>query len=138
MDFDALKTCFIRFDYSPYWFISVLFKLILYKLPLAEAAAIVHDEIIEVEGYAAIYKKLKPLDKHLLIAIANDDQALFSEANARRLSGMLDKPVKITTLQYTVNRLIKLQLITKLGRSDYVIERPGLAQYVLNQNIDSS
>ena len=138
VDFDALKACFIRFDYSPYWFISVLFKLILYKLSLAEAAAIVHDEIIEAEGYAVIYKKLKPLDKHLLIAIANGDQELFSEANAKRLSNILDKPIKITTLQYTVNRLIKLQLITKLGRSDYVIERPGLAQYILNQNIDGS
>ncbi len=132
--FKSLKVCFIHLDHSPYWFMSTLFKMILHNMPLKQAFEIVNDEIIELEGYENIYNKLGPLDRLLLVAVTQKEREFFSESTAKKYSHLLKKSVKVTTLQYSMNKLIKQQLITKLGRSDYVIERPGLGQYVVDKN----
>ncbi len=135
-DFESMKAAFVSLDFSPYWFISVLFKMILHKIELMEALDVVRDEITEIEGYASLYNKLKPLDRIVLMALTTNSHDIFSEATAKEYSKILSEPIKVTTIQYTVNKLIKLQLVTKLGRSDYVVERPGLGQYIREKSAE--
>ena len=112
-----------------------LHKIILNKATLQEALAIVNEVIIESEGYRSLFDNLKPLDRLVLVAINKNNKELFSEATAKEFSEILNKGVKVTTIQYTVNKLSKLQLITKFGRSEYAIERPGFGQFIIENSL---
>jgi len=130
---EELEMCFDELDSSPYWFVKVLHKMILHKISLLGSLDVVRDDIIDAEGYADIYKKLKPLDKLVLVAIGEKSKEIFSEKSTKGFSKRLGKAIKITTVQYTVNKLVQLQLITKVGRADYLIEQPSLRSFIIEK-----
>jgi len=126
----ALTKVFNSLDQSPYWFIKVLHKVILHQVSLNKALSIVRDEIFDVENYLGIYNSLNPLDIQVLLAITTTPIDLFSTERAKSLSQSTGKKIKIPNIQYTVNKLIKKQLITKMGRGEYVLEKPSLVDYI--------
>jgi hypothetical protein len=132
-DFEDLEACFDELDKSPYWFIKVLHKMILHKISLSKSLTLVMDNIIEAEGYLDIYKKLKPLDKLVMVAIGTNMDEIFSESVVNKFTEVMRKKIKVSTVQYTVKKLEALQLITKMSRGEYVIEQPSLRSFIMGR-----
>ncbi len=130
---ENLVDCLDTLDQSPFWFVKVLHKMILHKIKMKEALEVIMDEIIDLEDYAGMYRQMKPLDKLVLVSLGGSSKDTFSENRAKYLSKRLGREIKIPTIQYTINKLVKLQLITKMGRAEYVIEKPLLKEYVLSR-----
>ncbi len=130
---DELSDCFGTLDQSPYWFVKMLHKMVLHKVEMEEALGVIKDEIIDLEDYSGLYSKLKPLDKLVLVNLDERAKDIFSEERAKEFTKALGRDVKITSVQYTVNKLVRLQLITKMGRAEYVTEKPLLKEYVYSR-----
>lgn len=130
---EDLSDCFGTLDQSPFWFVKVLHKMILYKIVMKEALEVIKDEIIDLEDYEGIRRQLKTLDKIIVVSLDGSSKEIFTEERAKEFSKKLGREVKVPTIQYTINKLVKLQLITKMGRAEYVIEKPLLKDYILSR-----
>ena len=128
-----LTACFKQLEYSPYWFIKAIHRLILRQNEtINKATQHILELMSEVEDYPGIYKRLKPIER-LVYSATVEGKTLYSENTIKAFERATKKSVHRQTIQRAVNKLAKQQLVTKMGQGNYLIEKPGFTTYCMQR-----
>lgn len=119
-----------RFDSSPFWFSKLIQHLIMYNSSLEEANTVVCEQIILDGGFEKLARSLKPLDKALLITIGEGDFQPYAEQTRTMLQEKYALTVKPASITAALNKLQRRQVLSQLGRSEYIIENAGFVDYL--------
>ena len=83
-------------------------------------------------GYEDKWRQLKPLDREVYKAIVKA-KPLYSKATLEKFSKSVNKTITAPYVQRSVQRLIKLQLISPEQHGSYLNEAPGFAEWLETQ-----
>jgi hypothetical protein len=134
-DVHELASVFVQtFDSSPFWFSKLIQHLIMNKCAAAEAVDIVCDQIILDGDFDRLSRSLKPVDKAVLITIRQGKRKLYADETLQMIHQRFGLSVKASGITAALNKLQRRQLISQLGRSDYIIENAGFVDFLLRES----
>ena len=128
-----LRRAFNAVDQSPYWIMKVLSHMITFDASIRSALDYVLRLIEAAEGFGKLSKKLRQIDRVVFLALSKGESP-FSNALLQKIDR--ETPVKgiYSNVQRSIKRLIEYNLVSQLEKGVYHIEKPGLKNYLLENN----
>jgi hypothetical protein len=132
VDVKALEVVHTQtFDYSPFWFSKLVQHLIMNKCSVAQATEIVCAQIILDGGFEPLSRSLKPIDKAVLITIKEGKGKLYADETLQMICQRFSLMIKPSGMTAALKKLQRRQLISQVGRSDYIVENAGFVDYLV-------
>lgn len=124
-----LQKVFSAIDCSPYWMMKIVAHMITFRIGVDEAREHVFELMEAAEGFEAIARRMKPIDKIVFLALCGRQNPFAKEFMARigRETRVKGVPPNI---QRSIQRLSAANLISRIHKGEYYIEKPGLKRYL--------
>jgi hypothetical protein len=124
---------FVKLGYNPSHLSNIVKSMVLDPNLSMKAAYDQTLAFIAIDhGYEAKWKQLKPLDREVYQAIVKS-RPLYSKKSLENFSKAVNKSITAPYVQRSVQRLIKLQLISPEQHGSYLNEAPGFAEWLENR-----
>ncbi len=136
LDEDAVWSHFQRLSHNPFYLVSII-KLVALDpgISLGKAYDRVFDGLARQSNYEGKWKRLKPLDRQVYLAIASA-KSLYTADQLAEFSRQVGKNVTSTTVQKSVRRLLDAHMVSPgEERGRYVTELPGFAEWCVRQRL---
>ena len=121
---------FVRLDYNPSHLMNIVKAMVLDPDLSMKAAYEQTLAFIAIDhGYEDKWRQLKPLDREVYKAIVKA-KPLYSKTTLEKFSKVVNKSITAPYVQRSVQRLIKLQLISPEQHGSYLNEAPDFAEWL--------
>lgn len=129
VDKKQLFEAFVAMDYSPYWVMKVISRIITYNDTTEDAINYVKQLMVSAEGLCDIAKSLNPIDQIVFIALSKGIPP-FSKEVLEEISEKTSHQGTPSNVQRSLERLLAQNLISRLEKGSYRIEKPSLRHYL--------
>ncbi|NIB43485.1 hypothetical protein HBA55_28005 [Pseudomaricurvus alkylphenolicus] len=119
-----------RFDDSPFWMTKLIQHLLVHQCSVQEAVEVVRDQLALDGDFMGIAKALNKTDKTILLLIKARAGKLYSDQTQADVKARFGLTLTASKINASLKKLQRHQLITKSGRSDYLIENAGFADFL--------
>lgn len=131
VDKDLFYQAFERMNFTPLYLRSVAQDMILNpNLTLAEVIEARIQQMADTSSYQALWNELAPIDKGLLIYLANDETKPFSQATAKVIGKLSGEVVNPSKLQAAMKRLAKREIVARNIYGDWGISEMALKTWI--------
>ena len=125
----SLTRAFSSLDYSPYWMMKLVTRLITFRSDVDDALAHVLMLLEAAEDFEELAKRMKPIDRLIFLALSNEDNPFSKDIFAR-----IDRECSVkgipSNVQRSITRLSEYGLISQTHKGRYNIEKPGMKRYL--------
>ena len=127
-----LSHAFKQLDYSPYWMMKLITRLLIARSGVKDALDYARHLIEAAEDYEGTAKQLKPADRLVFLALCNNENPFSA-----RLLKQIEKETTVkgvaSNVQRSLQRLQDQQLISQVKKGEYQVEKPGLKRFLLSE-----
>ncbi len=126
-----LNQAFLHMDKSPYWMMKLIVHIITSKATVKEALEHVLQVMEATEDFEGIARRMKPIDRIVFLALSGGANPF-----SRELMEKIDKETSVkgvqSNVQRAISRLLEVNLISRVHKGEYYIEKPGMRHYLEN------
>lgn len=131
VDKDKFYQVFERMNFTPLYLRAVAQDIILNPdLTLDAAVKARIEQMGDTSGYQMLWNELTPLDRGVLIYLANDGTKPFSKETAELITKISDIAVTPSKLQAAIKRLAKRDIVAYNINKDWVINEMALKTWI--------
>ena len=127
-----LSHAFKQLDYSPYWMMKLIARLLIARRGVKEALDYARHLIEAAEDYEGTARQMKPADRLVFLALCQGDNP-FSATLLKKIEQETSVKGVASNVQRSLQRLQDQHLISQVKKGEYLVEKPGLARYLNGQ-----
>jgi len=125
---------FKKLDCNPDYFRNIIRVMLIQKTDKIDT---IYRDVISLMAktneYQSLLNKLRPIDIRI-IPLLLENKKVYSEKILNKLSKQLGKKITSGIVQASIRKLEMLNVITKNNYGDYIMETPGLIEWLKQSN----